>query len=75
MPRAMECPQSVTIEGILYVYERGGRYRDILRYDLYKEQWCEPVKHQYWNCGMRHSRAAAFSWNGRTRGLILKAKS
>ena len=52
MPRAMECPQSVTIEGILYVYERGGRYRDILRYDLHKEQWCEPVKHQYWNCGM-----------------------
>ena len=51
MPRAMGCPQSVTIEGILYVYERGP-YSDILRYDLHKEQWCEPVKQQYWHCGM-----------------------
>ena len=50
MPRAMEYPQSVTIEGILYVYDRGGS--DILRYDLHSEQWCEPVKQQYWRCGM-----------------------
>ena len=52
MPRAMGCPQSVTIEGILYVYDRGHSGTDILRYDLHKEQWCEPVKQQYWNCGM-----------------------
>ena len=51
MPRVMRHPQSVTIEGILYVYGRGG-YSDILRYDLHKEQWCEPVKHQYYYCGM-----------------------
>ena len=25
---------------------------DILRYDLRKEQWCEPVKYQYKHCGM-----------------------
>ena len=52
MPRVMVRPQSVTIEGILYVYGRGELYSDILRYDLHKEQWCEPVKHQYRYCGM-----------------------
>ena len=54
MPRVMQYPQSVTIEGILYVHDRGGGHRDtdILRYDLHTEQWCEPVKHQYWHCGM-----------------------
>ena len=56
MPRAMGCPQSVTIEGILYVYEREGGYTgsDILRYDLNSEQWCEPVHYQYHCqcCGM-----------------------
>ena len=50
MPRVMGRPQSVTIEGILYVYDRGDS--DIHRYDLHKEQWCEPVKHQYCYCGM-----------------------
>ena len=52
MPRAMDCPQSVTTEGILYVYDGGGGYSDILRYDLHKEQWCERVKYQYCHCGM-----------------------
>ena len=52
MPRAMECPQSVTIEGILYVYDRERGYGDILRYDLHNEQWCEPLKYQHWGCGM-----------------------
>ena len=53
MPVAMRYPQSVTIEGILYVYDRAYLSgSDILRYDLNKEQWCEPVKHQYWRCGM-----------------------
>ena len=53
MPRAMAWPQAVTIEGILYVYERGGvGGSDILRYGLHKEQWCEPVKQQYRYCGM-----------------------
>ena len=51
MPEAMRWPQSVTIEGILYVNDRGG-YRDILRYDLLTQQWCEPVHCQYWSCGM-----------------------
>ena len=54
MPRTMWYPQSVTIEGILYVYDRRGGYSstDILRYDLNSEQWCEPVHYQYYNCGM-----------------------
>ena len=55
MPRVMGCPQSVTIEGILYVYDRGGGLfsgTDILRYDLNSEQWCEPVHYQHWYCGM-----------------------
>ena len=50
MPRAVWYPQSVTIEGILYVNDRG--YRDIFRYDLNSEQWCEPVHYQYRHCGM-----------------------
>ena len=52
MPRAMWYPQSVTIEGILYVSQRRGPYRDILRYDLLTQQWCEPVHYQYCWCGM-----------------------
>ena len=51
MPVAMVRPQSVTVEGILYVYDRGGD-SDILRYDLLTQQWCEPVHCQYWCCGM-----------------------
>ena len=51
MPRIMGYPQSVTIEGILYVNDRR-RYSDILRYDLHKEQWCQPIDCQYWHCGM-----------------------
>ena len=52
MPRAMGCPQSVTIENILYVYERGlSSDSDIHRYDLHNEQWCEPLKYQCC-CGM-----------------------
>ena len=53
MPVAMGCPQSVTIEGILYVNDRG-RYSgsDILRYDLHNEQWCEPLQYQYCWSGM-----------------------
>ena len=53
MPVAMGCPQSVTIEGIVYVNDRG-RYSDsdIHRYDLHNEQWCEPLKYQYCWCGM-----------------------
>ena len=52
MPEAMVYPQSVTIEGILYVNERRGGYSDICRYDLHNEQWCEPLKYQYRCCGM-----------------------
>ena len=53
MPDAMLRPQSVTIEGILYVFERGGYSgNDILRYDLTNEQWCERLHCQYRYCGM-----------------------
>ena len=52
MPRAMDWPQSVTIEGILYVYDRGHRDSVIFRYDLLTQQWCEPVHCQYRACGM-----------------------
>ena len=52
MPVAMMYPQSVTIEGILYVYDRGVLFSDILRYDLLTQQWCEPVHYQYCYCGM-----------------------
>ena len=53
MPVAMERPQSVAIEGILYVYDRGlYSDSDILRYDLHKEKWCECLHCQYWLCGM-----------------------
>ena len=55
MPDAMVFPQSVIIEGILYVYERGGGLfsdNDILRYDLNNEQWCERLGCQYRWCGM-----------------------
>ena len=53
MPVTMGCPQSVTVEGILYVNNRG-RYSgsDILRYDLHTEQWCEPLQYQYCWSGM-----------------------
>ena len=52
MPRAMGCPQSVIIENILYVYERGlSSDSDIHRYDLHNEQWCELLKYQCC-CGM-----------------------
>ena len=52
MPTVMVRPQSVTIEGILYVSDREGGYSDILRYDLHNEQWCERLDCQYWHCGM-----------------------
>ena len=53
MPVTMGCPQSVTVEGILYINDRG-RYSgsDILRYDLHTEQWCEPLQYQYCWSGM-----------------------
>ena len=52
MPKAMVCPQSVTIEGILYVNERGGRYSDINRCDLHSRQWMEPLHYQHRCYGM-----------------------
>ena len=48
-------PQSVKIEDILYVYDKRGYLigsRDIHRYDLHNEQWCEPLEYIYWRCGM-----------------------
>ena len=55
MPRAMLYPQSVTIEGILYVNDRGGHInisRVIHRYGLHSQHWLEPLKYQYWCCSM-----------------------
>ena len=55
MPRAMLHPQSVAVEGILYVNERRGYYNnsgDIHRCDLHTQQWLEPINYQYRWCGM-----------------------
>ena len=52
MPRAMECPQSVTVDTVVYIAERNWLSGDILRYDLHSQQWMEPLQYQYCNCGM-----------------------
>ena len=54
MPRAMWCPQSVTVDTVVYIAERNlfSASGDILRYDLHSQQWMEPLQYQYWDCGM-----------------------
>ena len=54
MPRVMVLPQSVTVDTVVYIAERGYLYSvsDILRYDLHSQQWMEPLQYQYWHCGM-----------------------
>ena len=54
MPGAMVCPQSVTVDTVVYI---AVRYSvsvsgDILRYDLHSQQWMEPLQYPYWACGM-----------------------
>ena len=52
MPRAMRCPQSVTVDTVVYIAERHRVSGVILRYDLHSQQWMEPLQYQYWACGM-----------------------
>ena len=51
MPIAMGDPQSVTVDTVVYIVERWLNV-DILRYDLYSQQWMEPLQCQYMYCGM-----------------------
>ena len=44
MPRAMWCPQSVTVDTVVYIADRGGV---ILRYDPHNNQWTELPEYQY----------------------------
>ena len=53
MPRVMRLPQSVTVDTVVYIAERGYRLSGvILRYDLHSQQWMKPLQYQYWQCGM-----------------------
>ena len=52
MPRVMGCPQSVTVDTVVYIADRYSDSGDILRYDLHSQQWMEPLQYQYWDCGM-----------------------
>ena len=52
MPRVMGCPQSVTVDTVVYIAERFLFSGDILRYDLHSQQWMEPLQYQYRYCGM-----------------------
>ena len=52
MPRAMERPQSVTVDTVVYIVDRYWGRGDILRYDLHSQQWMEPLQYQYYYCGM-----------------------
>ena len=53
MPGAMKYPQSVTVDTVVYIAERHRmNARDILRYDLHSQQWMEPLRYQYFLCGM-----------------------
>ena len=61
MPRIMYYPQSVTVDTVVYIAERycprGVFLRswycgDILRYDIHSQQWMEPLRYQYYYCGM-----------------------
>ena len=53
MPRVMYYPQSVTVDTVVYIADRGySGSSDILRYDLHSQQWMEPLQYQYWDCGM-----------------------
>ena len=52
MPRVMECPQSVTVDTVVYIAERGGCGGDvILRYDPHTNNFTE-LQYQYWGFTM-----------------------
>ena len=47
MPRAMDYPQSVTVDTAVYI---AGRFSgDILRYDPHTNEWTELPQYQYWD--------------------------
>ena len=55
MSREMWWPQSITVEGILYVSDRqrfSSESHNIHRYDLQTQQWQEAIQYQYGCCGM-----------------------
>ena len=51
MAIAMVCPQSVTVDTVVYIAQRLS-VNVILRYDLHSQQWIEPLRYQYWDYGM-----------------------
>ena len=48
MPRVMRYPQSVTVDTVVYIADRGGS-RVIVRYDPHNNQCTELPTYQYWN--------------------------
>ena len=48
MPRVMVLPQSVTVDTVVYIAERGWP-GVILRYDPHTNEWTELPQHQYWD--------------------------
>ena len=48
MPRVMLRPQSVTVDTVVYIADRGGS-RVIVRYDPHNNQWTELPSYQYWD--------------------------
>ena len=52
MPRVIEFPQSVTVDTVVYIADRGLLSGVIFRYDLHSQQWMEPLQYQYYRCGM-----------------------
>ena len=74
MPRAMGGPQSVTVDTVVYIAERGYSVsRDILRYDLHSQQWMEPLQYQYLYCGMTTVSSQLVMVGGREYVSTLKA--
>ncbi len=48
MPRAMWCPQSVTVDTVVYIAERASVTGVILRYDPHTNEWTELPHCQHW---------------------------
>ena len=51
MPRAIVCPQLVTVDTAVYVADRGMSH-DIHRYEPQTQQWTGPLRYQYSNFSM-----------------------
>ena len=48
MPVAMVSPQSVTVDTVVYIAQRGLFTGDILRYDPHTKEWTALPQYQYW---------------------------